>query len=149
MNHLKRLIQRRSRLLSSYQEYMVASDAWSKEILFRRQPAVSRLKTLERRWWQPSCLDLQNAKAGCRAVLPLFELLYGSAGRAIEHEIVRNLRTLVSKFEIPAYRSAHGAFATWARSFIQTLETGNGELSREKLELFLSASRDLCLRRAI
>jgi hypothetical protein len=36
-----------------------------------------------------------------------------------------------------------------ARSFVQTLETGNRELSREKPESFLSASRNLCLRRAI
>ncbi len=32
-----------------------------------------------------------------------FDLLYDSAGRAIEHDIARRLRLLVSKFEIPAY----------------------------------------------
>ena len=78
-----------------------------------------------------------------------FDRLYEPAGRAIEHEIARNLRTLVSKFEIPAYRSVLGSFATWAGSFVQTLETGNRKLSREKLESFLTASRDLCLKRAI
>ena len=78
-----------------------------------------------------------------------FDLLYESAGRAIEHEIARKLRSLVSKFEIPAYRSVPGSFATWAGSFVQTLETGNRELSRGKLESFLTASRDLCLKRAI
>jgi DNA-binding GntR family transcriptional regulator len=78
-----------------------------------------------------------------------FDLLYELSGRAIEHEIARNLRTLVSKFEIPAYRSIPGSFGTWAASFVQTLETGNRKLSREKRELFLTASCDLCLKRAI
>ena len=54
-----------------------------------------------------------------------------------------------NKFEIPAYRSVPGSFATWAASFVQTLETGNRKLSREKLESFLTASCNPCLKRAI
>jgi DNA-binding GntR family transcriptional regulator len=78
-----------------------------------------------------------------------FDLLYEPASRAIEHEIARRLRLLVSKFEIPAYRSIPGSFASWAMPFVRILETGNRELSRGKLESFLTTSRDLCLKRLI